>query len=184
MRKTICAIVAVLCACIVTQAAEQEATMTQFTLSSPSFHNNQPIPAKHTGEGPDVSPALKWEGAPLGTKSFALICDDPDAPVGTWLHWLIYDIPAKTTGLPENVAKTDTVAALGGAKQGITDFGRAGYGGPMPPRGHGAHHYYFKLYALDAELNLPAKATRKHLEDAMGGHVLAKAELIGTYERK
>ena len=158
--------------------------MTQFKLTSSMFGANQPIPKRNTGEGPDASPALKWEGAPPATKSFALICDDPDAPVGTWVHWVVYDIPAKTAELPENVAKMDTVPALGGTKQGVNDFGRVGYGGPMPPRGHGVHHYYFKLYALDAELNLPAKATKAQLEGALRGHIVAQAELIGTYERK
>ena len=157
--------------------------MAQFTLSSQSFRNDQPMPAKHSCEGADASPALKWEGAPTGTKSFALIADDPDAPGGSWVHWLIYGIPASTTELPESVTKTDTVAALGGAKQGQNDFGRAGYGGPCPPRGHGVHHYHFRLYALDAELNLAARVKRQQLESAMKGHILAQAELVGTYQR-
>ena len=148
-------------------AAEKEATVAQFTLSSPSFRNNQPMPAKHSCEGEDASPALKWEGAPAGTKSLALICDDPDAPGGTWVHWAAYAIPATTTELPESVAKPDTVATLGGLKQGMTDFGRVGYGGPCPPRGHGVHHYHFRLYALDAELKLAPRVTRKQLDAAM-----------------
>ncbi len=151
-------------------------------LTSPSFQHQQPIPAKHTGEGADVSPALKWEGAPSATKSFALICDDPDAPGGTWVHWVIYNIPAGTTELPEGVAKSDTV--LGGARQGVNDFGRVGYGGPMPPRGHGKHRYFFKLYALKSALELPARATKAQLEAAMKGQILAQAELVGTYERR
>jgi Raf kinase inhibitor-like YbhB/YbcL family protein len=100
------------------------------------------------------------------------------------VHWVIYDIPAKTTELPENVAKTDTVAALGGAKHGVNDFGRVGYGGPMPPRGHGVHHYHFRLYALDTELKLAPRARRQQLETAMKGRILAQTELVGTYERK
>ena len=158
--------------------------MTQFTLSSPGFRHNQPIPVKHSCEGADVSPALKWEGAPVGTKNFALICDDPDAPSGSWVHWVIYGIPASTTALPENVAKTDTIAALGNAKQGVNDSGKVGYGGPCPPRGHGVHHYHFRLHALDTDLNLAPRVTRRQLEAAMKGHILAQAELIGTYERK
>ncbi len=158
--------------------------MTRFTLTSSNFQHNQPIPAKHSCEGQDLSPTLKWDGVPSATKSFALICDDPDAPVGSWVHWVIYGIPANTTELPESVAKTDTVAAQGNAKQGMNDFGRVGYGGPCPPRGHGAHHYHFRLYALDTELSLPTRATRRQLESAMKGHILAQAELVGTYERK
>jgi len=183
MRRTICVIVAVVSACLVARAAEKEATMSQFKLTSSMFGANQPIPKRHTGEGPDASPALKWEGAPPATKSFALICDDPDAPVGTWVHLVIYDIPAKTTELPENVARTDTVPDLSGTKQGVNDFGRVGYGGPMPPRGHGMHHYHFRLYALDTALALQPRATKKQLEEAMKGHILAQIELVGTYQR-
>jgi Raf kinase inhibitor-like YbhB/YbcL family protein len=154
-------------------------------LTSPSFQQNQRIPAKFTGEGADVSPALKWEGAPLGTRSFALICDDPDAMSvagKVWDHWLIWNISGTTTELPENVAKAETV--LGEAKQGLNGWPRLGYNGPMPPPGHGIHHYHFRLYALDTVLSLPSKAVKRQLLDAMKGHVLAEAELIGTYERK
>ena len=157
--------------------------MSQFTSSSPSFRNNQPMPAKHSCEGADASPALKWEGTPSGTKGFALICDDPDAPGVPWVHWVIYGIPTSTTDLPEGVAKTDSVAALGSAKQGVNDFGNVGYGGPCPPRGHGVHHYHFRLYALDAELNLAPRVSRRQLEAAVKGHILAQTELIGTYQR-
>jgi Raf kinase inhibitor-like YbhB/YbcL family protein len=157
--------------------------MADFKLSSPSFGHNQPIPAKFSCEGQDVSPALKWEGAPPATKSFALICDDPDAPVGTWVHWVIWGIPAKATELPENVAKTETVAALDGAKQGENSWPKIGYGGPCPPRGHGVHHYHFRLYALDTALALQPRATKKQLEEAMKGHILAQIELVGTYQR-
>ena len=152
----------------------------QMKLTNPSFENQQPIPAKYTGEGADVSPALKWEGAPSSTKSFALICDDPDAPAGTWVHWVIFNIPAGTTQLPEGVAKSDTVA---GMKQGVNDFGKVGYNGPMPPRGHGKHRYFFKLYALKTELGLK-RPTKAQLEAAMRGQILAQAELVGTYERR
>ena len=183
MRTKICVVAMLLTACVTARAAGKEATVAQMTLSSPSFRNNQPMPAKHSCEGEDASPALKWEGAPAGTKSFALICDDPDAPGGSWVHWVMYGIPASTTELPEKVAKTDTVAALNGVKQGVTDFGRVGYGGPCPPRGHGVHHYHFRLYALDAESNLAPRVTRRQLEAAMKGHILAQAELIGTYQR-
>ena len=157
--------------------------MAQFALSSPNFRNNHPMPAKLSCEGADASPALKWEGAPSGTKSFALIADDPDAPGGTWVHWIAYNIPAGTVALPESVAKTDTVAALAGLKQGVSDFGRVGYGGPCPPRGHGVHHYHFRLYALDADLNLASRVMRHQLDAAVKGHILAEAELVGTYQR-
>jgi Raf kinase inhibitor-like YbhB/YbcL family protein len=184
MNTSIGAMVAALGISLAAHAAQKEAAMAQFSLSSPSFRNNQPIPAKHSCEGADASPALKWEGAPASTKSFALICDDPDAPGGSWVHWVLYDIPAGATELPENVAKTETVAALSNAKQGMTDFGRVGYGGPCPPRGHGVHHYHFRLYALDTELKLVPRATRRQLEAAMKGHVVAQAELVGTYQRE
>lgn len=169
------------------QSVAKEVIVSDLKISSSSFAHNQPIPAKYSCEGKDVSPSLKWEGAPTGTKSFALICDDPDAMSvanKVWVHWVIYGISAKTTELSENVAKTETVTSLGGAKQGMTDFGKVGYGGPCPPRGHGVHHYYFKLYALDTELNLAAKATKGQVEEAMRGHILAMTELVGTYQRQ
>lgn len=173
----------VLAVALAGNAAEKEATMTSFTVSSSSFRNNQPIPAKYSCEGEDASPALKWEGAPSGTKSFALICDDPDAPGGTWIHWVAYAISPTLTELPENVAKADTVVSLGGLKQGMNDFGKVGYGGPCPPRGHGEHHYHFRLYALDTELKLAPRVKRQQLDAAMKGRVLAQTELVGTYQR-
>jgi Raf kinase inhibitor-like YbhB/YbcL family protein len=183
MRTNVCVVAMLLVACVSVRAESKETTMAQFTLSSPSFRNNQPMPAKHSCEGEDASPALKWDGAPAGTKSFALICDDPDAPGGTWVHWVIYGMGVSTTELPERVVKTDTVAALGGVKQGMNDFGNSGYGGPCPPRGHGIHHYHFRLYALDAELNLAPRVKRHQLDAAMKGHILAQTELVGTYQR-
>jgi len=156
-------------------------------LTSPAFPHGQPIPRTHTGEGPDVSPPLKWESAPTGTRSFALICDDPDAlPVAgkIWDHWLIWNIPATVTELPEGVARMEKVEALGGARQGMNSWPRLGYHGPMPPPGSGVHHYRFRLYALDVLLDLPPRSNRKMLEQAMKGHVLAEAELVGTYERR
>lgn len=164
-------------------AVAEEGIMTDFTITSPAFEPGQPIPRQFTCEGADISPALDWSGVPGGTKSYALVCDDPDAPVGTWVHWVIYNLPGSLTGLPENVVKTETVAALGGARQGVNDFRRIGYGGPCPPPGHGTHHYHFRLYALDDQLALGPGATRSDLEAAMEGHVLGQTELIGTYER-
>jgi Raf kinase inhibitor-like YbhB/YbcL family protein len=162
----------------------KESSMSVFTIGSPAFHHNEPIPARFTCSGEDVSPMIGWSGAPKEAKTFALICDDPDAPSGTWVHWVIYNIPASATQLPEGLSKTDVVSAAGNAKQGVNDFRKVGYGGPCPPQGHGVHHYHFKLYALDKELNLRPGATKRQLEDAMRGHVVAQAELIGTFERR
>jgi Raf kinase inhibitor-like YbhB/YbcL family protein len=158
--------------------------MSEFKLSSAAFAANQPIPKKYSSEANDVSPPLQWDGAPPGTKSFVLICDDPDAPVGTFTHWVLYGVPGSASALPEGIAKQEVVVAVGGARQGVNDFGRIGWGGPCPPRGHGAHHYHFKLYALDSGLDLPPKAMQAKIEAEMKGHVLAQAELVGTYERK
>jgi len=154
-----------------------------FSLSSPAFKEGATIPGKYTCDGADVSPSLSWSGAPPGTVTFALIADDPDAPAGTWVHWVLYDLPAATTQLAENVEKSDAPASLGGARQGRTDFRRPGYGGPCPPPGP-AHRYFFKLYALDAPLKLQAGATQRDVEAAMQGHVLGTAQLMGTYARQ
>lgn len=147
---------------------------------SSAFASAQPIPQKYTCDGPDVSPALSWSDVPQGTKSFALIADDPDAPMGTWVHWVIFNLPAQTNFLPEGVAKTDSAA---GAIQGRNDFGKVGYGGPCPPAGK-PHRYFFKLYALDTTLALRAGAKKQDVEKAMQGHALGQAELMGTYQRK
>jgi Raf kinase inhibitor-like YbhB/YbcL family protein len=169
----------------VCMAGAHKAEAATMKLTSPSFAHNQPIPNKHAGDGQDVSPALKWEAAPVGTKSFVLICDDPDAMSvagKVWDHWVIWNIPATTAELPENVEKKAVV--LGGVKQGLNSWPEVGYNGPLPPPGHGVHHYHFKLYALDVELSLPARSTKQQVEAAMKGHVLGQAELMGTYERK
>lgn len=149
-------------------------------LTSKGFGDGQPIPAKFTCDGADVSPPLEWSGAPAGTKSFALICDDPDAPMGTWVHWVLYGLPAATSGLAEKTPKDDTLP--NGGKQGINDFQHAGYGGPCPPPGK-PHHYHFKLYALDIEPTLKAHATKQDLLKAMKGRILAEAWLTGVYQR-
>lgn len=149
-------------------------------IASSAFAPGQPIPQKHTCDGPDVSPALNWSEAPQNTKSFALIADDPDAPVGTWVHWVLFNVPAGTQALPEGVPKTDSVA---GGVQGRNDFGRIGYGGPCPPPGK-PHRYFFKLYALDTTLSLSPGVKKPDVEKAMQGHVLAQAEVMGTYQRK
>ncbi len=150
-------------------------------LSSSAFAEGQPIPAKYTCQGQDISPPLKWSGVPPSAKSLALICDDPDAPMGTWVHWVLYGLPPSVTELSEKVPTTDTLP--NGASQGSNDFKRVGYGGPCPPPGN-AHRYCFKLYALDTALPLPPKATQKELLKAMEGHILAEGQLMGTYQRK
>ena len=151
-----------------------------FTLTSLAFKEGDLIPKKHTCEGPDLSPQLRWTNAPQGTKSFALIADDPDAPVGNWTHWVLYDLPAGTASLPEDVPKSEELP--NGARQGRNDFRRIGYGGPCPPPGK-PHRYFFRLYALNSKLNLKPGATKADVEKAMEGHVLAKAELMGKYRR-
>lgn len=149
-------------------------------LTSRAFENEALIPVKHTGDGPDVSPALSWADPPEGAASFALICDDPDAPVGTWVHWVIYNIPAGARALPEGVSTTETLDS--GAVQGKNDFGKIGYGGPAPPPGK-PHRYFFKLYCLDTKLDLAVGATKKQVLAAMAGHVLAEGQLMGRYKR-
>jgi Raf kinase inhibitor-like YbhB/YbcL family protein len=149
-------------------------------VESSAFSQGQPIPPKHTCDGPDVSPDLRWSDAPAETKSYALIADDPDAPMGTWVHWVLYNVPANSDALPEGLPKQ---AAAGGAVQGKNDFGHVGYGGPCPPPGK-PHRYLFKLYALDTTLTLRNGATKKDVEAAMQGHILANAELVGTYQRR
>ena len=124
-------------------------------LTSTAFKAEKPIPKQYTGDGTDQSPPLQWSEPPSGTKSIALICDDPDAPRGTWVHWVLFNVPAQTLELEAGVPTTETLA--NGAKQGKNDFGNIGYGGPAPPKGK-AHRYFFKLYALDAALNLPSGA--------------------------
>ena len=154
-----------------------------FTLGSAAFGNGATIPEKYTCDGPDVSPAFAWTGAPPNAKTFALIADDPDAPGGVWVHWVLYNLPAKATALPEALSKMDTPIEIPGALQGKNDFGRNGYGGPCPPPGK-PHRYVFKLYALDAPLPLKAGARKSDVERAMEGHVLGSAQLIGTYARR
>ncbi len=153
-----------------------------FSLTSTAFKDGAPIPSKHTCDGADRSPPLGWSDAPPGTAAFALIADDPDAPAGTWVHWVVYNLPATTAELPENVAKVESLD-LGRARQGRNDFHRPGYGGPCPPPGP-AHRYFFKLYALDALLEVRPGAAKKDVEAAMQGHMLGMAQLMGTYARQ
>ena len=137
------------------------------------------IPKKFTCDGSDVSPALAWTDPPRGTESFALIADDPDAPAGTWVHWVLYDLPANARGLPEGVPQDRQLRD--GSRQGRNDFGKIGYNGPCPPR-RSVHRYFFKLYALDGKTNLKPGATKSDLERAMKGHILAQSEVMGTFQ--
>jgi Raf kinase inhibitor-like YbhB/YbcL family protein len=151
-----------------------------FQTSTPAFPAGGTIPKKFTCDGADMSPQLSWKEAPAGTQSFALIMDDPDAPVGTWVHWVLYNVPANMTELPEGVGKQARLA--NGTLQGRNDFHKTGYGGPCPPAGK-PHRYFFKLYALDTKLNLRAGATKAELEHAMKDHILVATELMGRYGR-
>lgn len=156
-----------------------EALMQKIEVRSSAFDEGDKIPADFTCDGADMSPPIEWSGVPVGTKSLAVIADDPDAPAGDWVHWLVYDLPQDLTRLPSGVPEGGRLS--GGGSQGRTDFGAMGYGGPCPPSG--THRYFFKVYALDAMLHLKPGATKKELLQAMQGHVLAEGALMGTYER-
>jgi Raf kinase inhibitor-like YbhB/YbcL family protein len=149
-------------------------------LTSTAFREGQPIPRQYTGDGQNISPPLKWQDPPAGTRSLALICEDPDAPRGTFTHWVIFNLPAASRELGEGIPTEATLS--NGTKQGINDFGEAGYGGPKPPRGK-LHRYIFKVYALDQLLDVQSGATKAQLLAAMKGHVLGEAQLLGTYTR-
>ena len=151
-----------------------------FELKSQSFSQRGTIPQKYTCDGPDVSPPLNWTDVPEGTKAFALIADDPDAPMKTWVHWVLYNLPGDVTELPEGVPASNTIPH--GASQGTNDFRKIGYGGPCPPPGK-PHHYSFKLYALADKVNLPPGATKGQLLNVIEGHILGQAQLMGMYGR-
>jgi Raf kinase inhibitor-like YbhB/YbcL family protein len=151
------------------------------TLTSAAFASGDTIPGVHTCDGRDASPPLRWTQGPEGTTCWSLICDDPDAPGRTWVHWVLYDVPAETRMLPEGVFPREILE--NGGRQGKNDFGRIGYGGPCPPPGK-PHRYYFKIYALDTLLGLAPRATKDDVEKAMKGHILAQGELMGTYKRR
>jgi Raf kinase inhibitor-like YbhB/YbcL family protein len=154
-------------------------------LTSPAFKQNHLIPRKYTGDGEDVSPALTWTEIPPGTKELAIIVDDPDAPTPEpWVHWVLYKIPPTADGLPEHILPALRVNLPRGALQGKNSWPKGtGYRGPAPPKGHGLHHYHFKLYALDAPVELEPGADKSTLLAAIQGHILGEAELIGTYQR-
>jgi len=149
-------------------------------LRSAAFAEGGSIPSQYTCDGKNVSPPLAWSGIPPAAKSLALVCDDPDAPVGVWVHWVVYGLPSSTAALPEGVPARDEIG--GGGRQGKNDFRKIGYGGPCPPSG--THRYVFTLSALDSKLDLPAGATKQDLLAAMRGHVLAETKLIGKYSRR
>ena len=150
------------------------------TLSSSVFDEGEMIPSKYTCDGDDVSPPLQWSGVPDDAESLALICDDPDAPGKTWVHWVLFNLPPDTTSLEEEFPTDERLE--NGILQGITDFGRHGYGGPCPPGG--THRYYFKLYALDTTLDLGPDAKKSDVVGAMDGHILAEGQMMGKYQRQ
>ena len=161
------------------RSGERSREMT-ISVRSPAFQEGGMIPSKYTCDGQDLSPPLMWEGVPEATKSIALISDDPDAPMGTWVHWVMWNIPPNVRELAENVPPERELP--NGSRQGITDFGRPGYGGPCPPSG--THRYYFKIYALDTMLDLPSSTRKVDLVKAMKGHILAEGQLMGKYKRQ
>ena len=163
-----------LASCGPTDPADDSLVGQKMTLTSAAFPPGGAIPAKYTSDGADVSPPLTWTGTPAGTKTFALVCDDPDAPAGTWVHWVLFDLSGAKSSLDEGSA--------GGGIQGRNDFGKNAYGGPAPP--DGTHRYYFKVYALDAELPLKAGATREQLLAAAKGHTLGTGVLMGRYTKR
>jgi hypothetical protein len=181
-KSTVILITALLYSLIVISAipaAELEAPA-PMQLTSSAFRAGGNIPRKYTCDENDVSPQLRWRNAPAGTRAFALIADDPDAPGGTWVHWVIYDLPANVKEIAESVPATEVLT--NGAQQGINDFRKVGYGGPCPPPGP-PHRYFFKLYALDAPTGLKPRATKQQLLDAIKNHILGEAELMGRYKR-
>ncbi len=171
-----CLIILLSAGCI----TKEDNNMENISISSDGFKEGDMIPDKFTCEGKDISPSVSWKGIPAGTKSIALIMDDPDAPGGTFVHWVLYNMPAKTLKLPEGMPHNQTLED--GSMQDMTGFGRPGYGGPCPPPGK-PHRYYFKVYALDIKINLPPGASKNQLESSMNGHILASGELIGKYLR-
>ena len=149
-------------------------------VTSTAFKEGQSIPRQYTCDGVNISPPLEWNGVPKSAKTIAIIADDPDAPPGTWVHWVLFNLPAENIGLVENLPTTESLKA--GGFQGNNDFQKIGYGGPCPPSG--THRYFFKVYALDNELPLKAGATKADIEKAMQGHIVAQTQLMGTYSRE
>jgi Raf kinase inhibitor-like YbhB/YbcL family protein len=159
--------------------APQKENKMEIKLTSAAFKEGQPIPRQYTCDGVNISPPLEWSGVPKTAKTITIIADDPDAPSGTWVHWVVYDLPAEDIGLVENLPPTENLKA--GGFQGTNDFGKIGYGGPCPPSG--THRYFFKIYALDNFLSLKVASTKAVVEKAMEGHIVAQGQLMGTYQR-
>jgi Raf kinase inhibitor-like YbhB/YbcL family protein len=160
--------------------AEGDKQIMDIKITSSAFAEGGMIPAKYTCDGADISPPLQWDAVPEGTKTVALISDDPDAPMGTWVHWVLFNLPPDVKELPENVPPDETLS--NGATQGTSSFQKIGYGGPCPPSG--THRYFFKLYALDADLDLDSSANKARLIKAMEGHIIGEGQLIGKYKRQ
>lgn len=150
-------------------------------LQSTAFQDGEPIPPQYTRDGDDISPPLSWSGVPDNARTLALICEDPDAPRGTFTHWVLWNLPIDATSLAEDVPNKEILE--NGVMQGLNDFEGLGYNGPCPPLGHGTHRYFFRLYALDRTLNLEPNATKDELLQVMQGHILAQGALMGTYNR-
>jgi len=187
MLKNILAIVVIstlwFCSCKNGESPDSKATgdeKMQIKITSPVFSNGSLIPSKYTCDGQNVSPPLQWQNVPAAAKSLAIICDDPDAPVGTWVHWVLYNLPPDTTQLAENIPADRILVSH--ANQGTNDFRKIGYGGPCPPSG--THRYFFKIYALDTTIDLQPGATKKQLLNAARGHIIGTGELIGKYSRQ
>ncbi len=185
MRKILTIPVSLALLCFFSDATDGVCAQTEgganmtMTITSSAFTDDGMIPKEFTCDGSNVSPALSWSGIPAGTKSLALICDDPDAPMGNWVHWVLFNIPPTASGLPRSIAPDK--ALENGARHGMNDFRKYGYGGPCPPGG--THRYYFKIYALDTELAQEPGLTRDALLKAMKGHILAEGQLMGRYKR-
>jgi Raf kinase inhibitor-like protein, YbhB/YbcL family len=172
-----------LCFCKDSAKAGTEATggkKMEIKITSSAFKDGDLMPAKYTCDGANISPPLKWENIPAGAKTIAIICDDPDAPRGTFVHWVLFNLPAEVKELAENTPADKILSS--GAVQGTADFGRIGYGGPCPPSG--THRYFFKIYALDTKIDLTPGADKSRLVEAMKGHILAEGQLVGKYKRR
>lgn len=165
-------------------STRQGDTKMEMTVSSQAFEQGGHIPRPYTGEGEDISPPLAWSGVPGQAAQLAVLLEDPDAPGGVFVHWLIYHLAPDVTGLPEALVQAEQPPEPPGSAQGRNSFGKVGYNGPMPPRGHGPHRYYFHVYALDRPLDLKAGSDAGLLRKAMQGHILAQGTLMGVYERK
>lgn len=152
----------------------------EIKITSSAFEDGGMIPAKYTCDGKDISPPLGWDAVPEGTNGIALICDDPDAPMGTFVHWVLFNLPSETRQLPEGFPDDETLAD--GTRQGVSDFGKTGYGGPCPPSG--THRYFFKIYALDKKIDIVAVTDKQHLLEAMQDHILGQGQLVGKYKRQ